>query len=1678
MKKNKFLIALLAALMSCSFAVGFTSCKDDDSSSGGINSESPNGDDTDDESDSGNKDDSDDGSGGDEDCEHDYKETVKKKATCTEDGLKEFKCKECKDTYTEVIPATGHTIENYKCTVCEYEQYSKGLDYALRKDEETGEEYYAVTDKGVCTDLIVIIPTSHNGLPVKEIAAYAFCQSGNGSKNIDVLAFVLPETIEIIGERAFYATEALELVNLSKLPIVKVADIGDSGWNDYGTAGYYVNHICNGQNEAKVVQYENGCIVYDTVRYVLDESGNYTYDEEGNRITEPVKKLVAFLGAKAEDAETFEIVVPEGVQEIGASVFRNTQITGITLPSTLDTIGDYAFANCQDLQEIVVPDSVTSFGKNVFQSCHALESAKLPASLTAIPEYTFNGCENLKKFNIPQTVTTIGQYAFSGTGVEDLELSDTVAFLHDYAFSDCESLARVRVSPALEYFGSYAFANCTALTDLTLPEGLKILGGAAFSGCTALESVTFPSTVVPSALKVFEGCSSLSELKGVKNWENVPGYMFKGTALTDLSAFENVKTIGQFAFAYCYKLNPYLTIPETVTELGSYAFGYNDIVKVTIGGEISNASDVFNYCWRLQEVYNKGTSEFYNNSYWANYAVMDKTINAYSDTEGESKLIVVDDFVFCDVTSRKYISGRYQYVTQTALIAYLGDGEEVVVPNAVTVGEETKTVQTIGAWAFHNNDTVKKITLPAYIEDAMYERIGNCTALETVAFASPEADNELSALSISETFFQACPKLATITLPANRELTVPTFDKREVPNLSTIDYGGTLEGWLTDVTNNGSGAMANGAAFALQGETVSDLVIPESITAIPSYIFRGCTSIRTVELHENVSSIGSNAFYACYNLLEVYNYSTSLTLTAGSTGNGNIATYAKAVYTEETESAITVVGDFVLYNDGEYVSVVSYNGTAQDVVVPEQATKLDLSVFNEDENLVTLTIPKSVKAIIGTLWVENITTVYYEGDVNDWLAMESYGTLGGKKYFNDKEVTKVSIPEGMEIVPENVFYGFTDLKEITIPSSVTEIGARAFYKTAITELVLGDNVASIGASAFCDCEQLETIDFGNVREIGDYAFAGAAALKEAELPSSVKTIGQYAFRNSGIVTLDLNQVESLGLGAFENCYGLKTVTVPETIKSMEGNVFKNCVNLTTIYYNVDGETISGEEGVNGSVETSSFGITTYVVDQYQLEHDALPSRTVIIGANVKRIPNNAFNRERDPVDTGYAWYNYIDVVEFAEDCQVEEIGAYAFKWNPIKEIVIPDTVKKIGYQAFVDTSLEKVTIGNGIEEIGQVAFGYCDNLTEVVFKEGGEVGSVVIKGGTSQGGAFYSCTSLTEITLPASIKTIESYAFQSCSRLQNIVLNEGLEYIGDYAFPGSEYYTKTVTTAGSDNYLPSTLTYIGNSAFIYTDFTGTLVIPEKITEIKNSAFAHCELMTELVIGDNVTTIESYAFGDCHRLVKVTVGESVEVIYNNTKAFKNCLNIVEVYDKSNLRIYYNGSDLNSFGGLWTSTTNVYTPNYGSTKLSTDGNFIYYHRTLTSGTDAGKVWIDVMAYVGNEENVTVPDYTTIDENAVGCTIKGYAFYKCFSVESVYVPDTVTYINYNAFYYCAYLNSLTFEATEGGYWDYTVKTETYNGQSTTNRKLTAEELADPHTLARLANEKNVFFTWNANS
>lgn len=134
-----------------------------------------------------------------------------------------------------------------------------------------------------------------------------------------------------------------------------------------------------------------------------------------------------------------------------------------------------AFSYFRNLTSVTIPNSVVTIGNNSFNYCTSLTSVEIPESVTSLGDYSFGHCSGLTSCTIGSGVTSIGFLAFADTSLEEVTIHDAVTEI-----------------------GDGCFAQITPLTSVTIGSGVTSIGGAAFSGCTNLTSVTINATVPPT----------------------------------------------------------------------------------------------------------------------------------------------------------------------------------------------------------------------------------------------------------------------------------------------------------------------------------------------------------------------------------------------------------------------------------------------------------------------------------------------------------------------------------------------------------------------------------------------------------------------------------------------------------------------------------------------------------------------------------------------------------------------------------------------------------------------------------------------------------------------------------------------------------------------------------------------------------------------------------------------------------------------------------------------------------------------------------------------------------------------------------------------------------------------------------------------------------------------------
>lgn len=317
--------------------------------------------------------------------------------------------------------------------------------------------------------------------------------------------------------------------------------------------------------------------------YAVDRRWTESGYQDGVRITRCDKNVSG------------KVVIPEAIEGyevkwISSYAFSSCKnITEITMPDSVTSIGGSAFEGCASLAEITIPDSVTEIGSSAFSGCTSLSKVDLPKKLTTIEAYTFSGCSSLESIVIPDGVTAIGT------------LSEYENIYYSSSFSGCTSLKEIVIPDSVTAIGDSAFSGCTSLTEIVIPDSVTGIWWRAFSGCTSLESITIGSGVESLDDEWIASCRRLENITVSpenKTYSSVDGVLFNKDK-SELSAYP----IGNKRSSY--------TIPDGVEKIGKKAFyGCRYIESLTIPVSVAEIeASALGNCYDIRAVYYLGTRE-------------------------------------------------------------------------------------------------------------------------------------------------------------------------------------------------------------------------------------------------------------------------------------------------------------------------------------------------------------------------------------------------------------------------------------------------------------------------------------------------------------------------------------------------------------------------------------------------------------------------------------------------------------------------------------------------------------------------------------------------------------------------------------------------------------------------------------------------------------------------------------------------------------------------------------------------------------------------------------------------------------------------------------------------------------------------------------------------------------
>ena len=543
-------------------------------------------------------------------------------------------------------------------------------------------------------------------------------------------------------------------------------------------------------------------------------------------------------------------------------------------------------------------------------------------------------------------------------------------------------------------------------------------------------------------------------------------------------------------------------------------------------------------------------------------------------------------------------------------------------------------------------------------------------------------------------------------------------------------------------------------------------------------------------------------------------------------------------------------------------------------------------------------------------------------------------------------------PQLFGISSTNTLYMYS-IREITLPSAITTIGAEAFgYASKLTSITIPASVTSIEQYAFYKCSKLQTTTIKGTPSIASNSFTsctGTLILENANLNKNSFSNSNfdklYLGDNVDVVSCEFSSkltevhVDNLerwlnisfstsacnplfnGAKLYVNEEYIDSVTIPDHLTELKPYVFSGCTQLKSLVIGSGVATISPTALQGTNIEVLSVSKSNKKYDSRDncnsiIETD---SNTLIYGGVSGNIPNSvtsisstAFtgrNVVSVTIPSGvtsieydtFLGLQYLEKVLFSTDSLLTSVGSSAFRnCSSLKTVSLPEnSTFNIGDYAFSScSSLASINIPDGVTEIGTSAFSYCTELTTVNFSESSQLNNL-------EDNAFQGCSNLTSIIIPNDVTHIGYGAFWGCSSLTEINIPENVTSIESDVISNCksiERITINCANVGSwfkgtvikEIILGTSVKSIGDYAFESCSNLTSVTIPESVTSIGNYTFRSCSSLTTVTIPENsqLTSIGKYAFKDCSSLTTITIPKGVTSIGGWT--FYNCVGLTAVY----------------------------------------------------------------------------------------------------------------------------------------------------------------------------------------
>lgn len=853
------------------------------------------------------------------------------------------------------------------------------------------------------------------------------------------------------------------------------------------------------------------------------------------------------------------------IKSIGRKCFEGCTITStkanpMTLPASLTTIGEYAFADTSyEYLDLSSNSQLTSIGQHAFRNNSELTEVKLSPAMTNVPNYCFVDDVALKTVDF-QSVKEIGQNAFGYCSKLDLTGTslDSIEKIGNHAFQNCKSLKSVKFGPNLVSIGNNSFYQCADIKqegqkktmspsfnvafDFSNASSLTTIGTEAFSqsavvefdiskapvnivsnnvckSCELLESVTFGTSVKYIGLDVLAGCPKLEKVNLYSTTVVDPKVFNSKSAISGDTTNKLVSiTVKPVKESIKIGIDETMDFPYYVHMVNSdkNAPDLKAFRHIVVGDPQNPVPEADRE--KIYMAVSGDVEGYYINSYANNTTLIG---GKYQNSEGDMS----DNFQQlshnkkdADTNNKEVDVFQVTGIKEGSYPLYVCCQVQFPVEGSYDVGTSIKsefttqyTVEVVKAW--YKADLYRDYNVKTGLDNELKP--------DSVINLQVDSKNEKPRLYYD---FQYMDKEIENNNIKDWNVTVVSdnpavmYPGKTASDATAKTTGATPGTITTSVPANSKNNQQSKCFYLIPAGvgTAHITVYPASHPAgsgnaekyARTYTYVVGADLRSIQLVVPNEKRTLNPGQTAQIETRITN---CLNQTATVTSVAELAKYTnnKLVYETDTPALLTI-------NQNGLVKAVSAENRQKSVNITVTATKSDGKTISGRGSITvkwpdisaggSYTDQNTGALVTVTKKADKDGEVTYKGTTsttNTTIKIPSTVLISGVEY----RVTKIA---------PGAFKNNKKLKSVTIPSSVTEIGSKAFYNcTALKKITIGGNVTLIGSSAFYNCKALTSVTIGKkVTSIGSKAFYNCKKLKKITIKSTVlNKVGSKAFKN-------------------------------------------------------------------------------------------------------------------------------------------------------------------------------------------------------------------------------------------------------------------------------------------------------------------------------------------------------------------------------------------------------------------------------------------------------------------------------------------------------------------------------------------------------------------------------------